>query len=128
MTNYSEEIERIFEEHDRRSRILREELVEIEQRSAERGREFVEQMNIEMRAFWEEHAEELEKAQAEAEERERCEVEARAEQERVVAEAREQREAIARSIAARKANGVVTPIDEDDDPESEYYRRKSWLV
>ncbi|MEV6337485.1 hypothetical protein AB0M12_22530 [Nocardia vinacea] len=128
MTNYSEEIERIFDEHDRRSRILREELVEIEQRSAERGREFVEQINIEMREFWEEHAEELEKAQAEAEERERREVEARAEQERLAAEAREQRDAIARSIAARRANDVVTPIDEDDDPESEYYRRKSWLV
>ncbi|WP_063039073.1 hypothetical protein [Nocardia pseudovaccinii] len=128
MTNYSEEIERIFEEHDRRSRMLREELVEIEQRSAERGRDFVEQMNEEMRTFWEERAEELEKAQAEADERERRETEARAEQERLAAEAREQREAIARSIAARKAHDVVTPIDEDDDPESEYYRRKSWLI
>lgn len=124
MTNYSEEIERIFEEHDRRSRILREELVEIEQRSAERGREFVAEMNIEMREFWAEHAEEL----AEAEERERREVEARAEQERLATEARKQRESIARSIAARRANDVVTPIDEDDDPESEYYRRKSWLI
>ncbi|MEV5837389.1 hypothetical protein [Nocardia sp. NPDC052112] len=128
MTNYSEEIERIFEEHDRQSRLLREELVEIEQRSAAQGREFVEQMNVEIRERWEEHAEELEKAQAEAEERERREVEARAEQERLAVEAREQREAIARSIAARKAKGVVTPIDEDDDPESEYFRRKSWLV
>ncbi|WP_041559851.1 hypothetical protein [Nocardia farcinica] len=50
------------------------------------------------------------------------------ERERMAAELRAQREAIARSIAARRATDVVTPIDEDDDPEGEYYRRESWLV
>ncbi|MGV9751856.1 hypothetical protein [Nocardia farcinica] len=49
------------------------------------------------------------------------------ERERMAAELRAQREAIARSIAARRATDVVTPID-DDDPEGEYYRRESWLV
>ncbi|VFA94221.1 Uncharacterised protein [Nocardia farcinica] len=50
------------------------------------------------------------------------------ERERMAAELRAQREASARSIAARRATDVVTPIDEDDDPEGEYYRRESWLV
>ncbi|WP_040792074.1 hypothetical protein [Nocardia paucivorans] len=43
-------------------------------------------------------------------------------------EIREQREAMARSAAARRANNVVTPIDDDGDEEAEYYRRSSWLV
>ncbi|MGW4736725.1 hypothetical protein [Nocardia xishanensis] len=103
-------------------------MIEINRRTADKSRELAEQSAAAMREFWEEHGEEIAKAQAEAEERERQEVEARAEQERLAAEAREQREAIARSIAARKSKGVVTPIDEDDDPESEYYRRKSWLI
>lgn len=122
--NYAEEIERIGEESRRRSRMLLEELEDIKQRSADADRELAEQSAIEMRQFWEEQAAELEKAEAEAEQA-RTEAE---ERERVETDAREQREAIARSIAARKAHDVVTPIDEDDDPESEYYRRKSWLV
>ncbi|MFD4442658.1 hypothetical protein ACFWPK_23085 [Nocardia sp. NPDC058519] len=65
-----------------------------------------------------------EREAAEAEERERLEAE---ERERQEAEAREQREAIARSIAARRANDRAAPMD-DDDPEGDYYRRKSWLV
>jgi predicted RNA-binding Zn ribbon-like protein len=117
MVNYAEEIERIGEESRRRSAILLQELEETRQHSAAVERELAERSAIEMREFWEEHAEEIAKAQAEVEEKERLE-----------AEAREQREAIARSIAARKAHGVVTPVDEDDDPEGEYYRRKSWLI
>ncbi|MEV2218697.1 hypothetical protein AB0E01_02320 [Nocardia vinacea] len=128
MVNYFEEAARLAEEHQRRMAILLDEIIEIRVDTAENGREFSSVAAIEMGSFWEEHAEELAKAEAEAEEKERLEVEARAEQERLAAEAREQRDAIARSIAARRANDVVTPIDEDDDPESEYYRRKSWLV
>lgn len=128
MVNYVEEAARLAEEHQRRMAILLDEIIEIQVDTAENGREFSSAAAIEMSRFWEEHAEELAKAEAEAAEQERLEVEARAEQERLAAEAREQRDAIARSIAARRANDVVTPIDEDDDPESEYYRRKSWLV
>lgn len=49
------------------------------------------------------------------------------EEERRVREAREHRAAIARSIAARRAANVVTPVDQDDE-ETEYYRRTSWLI
>lgn len=65
-----------------------------------------------------------EREAAEAEERERIEAEERERQETA---AREQREAIARSVAARRANDRAAPLD-DDDPEAEYYQRKSWLV
>ncbi|MGW1742172.1 hypothetical protein ACWCPQ_25595 [Nocardia sp. NPDC001965] len=37
-------------------------------------------------------------------------------------------EVIARSIAARRRNSVVAPIDDDGDDEADYYRRNSWLV
>jgi hypothetical protein len=124
MVNYADEIERIGEESRRRSAILLQELEETRQHSAVVERELAERSAIEMGEFWEEHAEEIAKAQAEAEQA-RLEAE---EKERLEAEAREQREAIARSIAARRARGVVTPVDEDDDPEGEYYRRKSWLI
>ncbi|MGW5570073.1 hypothetical protein ACWEVD_02635 [Nocardia thailandica] len=43
-------------------------------------------------------------------------------------ELREAREAIARSIAARRARQNFDPVDyEGYDQESEYYRRKNWL-
>ncbi|WP_431953642.1 hypothetical protein [Nocardia lijiangensis] len=128
MVNYAEEMDRIGDECRRISAAISEDLIEINKRTADKSRELAEQSAAAMREFWEEHREEIAKAQAEAEEKERQEVEARAEQERLAAEAREQREAIARSIAARRSKDVVTPIDEDDDPESEYYRRKSWLI
>ncbi|MBF6289196.1 hypothetical protein [Nocardia cyriacigeorgica] len=67
---------------------------------------------------------EIERAEAEHEEQLRAEAEERA---RLEEEAREQREAIARSMAARRANDAVAPIDEDDE-EAQYYQRKSWLV
>lgn len=67
----------------------------------------------------------IERVEAEREAQARLEAD---ERKRLETEAREQREAIARSIAARKSKDVVTPIDEDDDPEGEYYRRKSWLI
>ncbi|WP_227998599.1 hypothetical protein [Nocardia australiensis] len=128
MVNYAAEIERIAEEARRRSAILLEELDDVHRRTAERSHALAEQSATEMRQFWEEKAGELQKAAADAEETERREAEARAERERLEAEAREQRDAIVRSIAARKAHGYVTPVDEDDDPEGEYYRRKSWLI
>ncbi|MGV9820326.1 hypothetical protein [Nocardia xishanensis] len=104
--NYEIEIQSIVADNQRATRMLQEEYEEMRQRLTRNGAELVAAME-------------------EAEERIRVEVE---EQERLAAEEREQREAIARSIAARKSKGVVTPIDEDDDPESEYYRRKSWLI
>ncbi|MFI6775616.1 hypothetical protein [Nocardia sp. NPDC050412] len=126
--NYSDEMEQIVEEIRRRSTMLLDEFEEINRRTADKDRELAEQSAIEMGRFWEDHAEELAKAKAEAEEKERLEVEAQTERERLEADAREQREAIARSIAARKAHDVVTPIDEEGDEESEYYRRQSWLI
>ncbi|MEV6140238.1 hypothetical protein AB0L63_30200 [Nocardia sp. NPDC051990] len=126
--NYSDDMEQIVEEIRRRSTMLLDEFEEINRRTADKDRELAEQSAIGMRQFWEDHAEELAAAKAEAEEKERLEVEARAERERLAAEAREQREAIARSIAARKAHDVVAPIDDEGDEESEYYRRKSWLI
>ncbi|MET8775638.1 hypothetical protein ABZV58_11500 [Nocardia sp. NPDC004654] len=108
-----DDIEQIAEQYRREMQSTQDELDEWNRSIEERGRELVER--------WEREA-------VDVEEKEEADAEARAEQERLAAEAREQREAIARSIAARKAKDVVTPIDEDDDPESEYYRRKSWLI
>ncbi|MFC3964615.1 hypothetical protein [Nocardia jiangsuensis] len=42
-------------------------------------------------------------------------------------ELQERRDAIARSIAARRAQSVARPSDQDDE-EGEYYRRTSWLI
>ncbi|MFD0365882.1 hypothetical protein ACFQZZ_30965 [Nocardia sp. GCM10030253] len=126
--NYADEIERAGEEFRRRSAVALEDLEEAKQATAASYRAAVELALVEEHRYREEHAEELEAARAEFEEAERRAAETRQEEERLEAEAREQREAIARSIAARKANDVVTPVDEDDDPEGEYYRRKSWLI
>ncbi|WP_067646636.1 hypothetical protein [Nocardia harenae] len=49
------------------------------------------------------------------------------EQERRREELQERRDAIARSIAARRAQSVARPSDQDDE-EGEYYRRTSWLI
>ncbi len=114
MVDYAAEIDRIFEEHRRRSAILTQELEEIEQRTARTAYDLEARATADMRQFWDEHGEELEQARAEAEERERQE-----------AEQREQREAIARAAAARKAEQNAAPADDDDD---DYYRRESWLV
>ncbi|MFQ6393078.1 hypothetical protein ACLMAJ_06480 [Nocardia sp. KC 131] len=116
MVNYVEEARRLAEENQRRMSILLGEFQEVQEDTAKNGREFAAQAAAEMNQFWEEQAPATEQAEKEAEEKERLET-----------EAREQREAIARSIAARKAHGTVTPVD-DDDPEGEYYRRKSWLI
>ena len=128
MVNYAEAIEREFEECARRTGILRAELVEIDRSAAERLHALGERATEQLRQAIEENAEEIAREQAEAEERERREAEERAERERLETEAREHREAIARAAAARRAADVVTPIDEDDDPEGEYYRRQSWLI
>ncbi|WP_405167191.1 hypothetical protein OG203_20130 [Nocardia sp. NBC_01499] len=114
--SYAEEIERVAEECRRRSALLLDELEQINQRTADTSRELAEASATEMREFWSEHADELAKARAEAEERERLET-----------EAREQREAIARSIAARKANRDVLPVDQEDE-EAAFYQRETWLI
>lgn len=67
----------------------------------------------------------IEAAEAARAEREEAEV---AERERLEAETAEHREAIARSMAVRRAAGTVRPDDEYYDEEAEYYQRKSWLV
>lgn len=114
--SYSQEIESIFEEFRHRSAMLARELDEIEQHTDQVASELEAQAQAEMQQFWEEHAEEIEKARAEAEEKERREV-----------ELREQQDAIARAAAHRRANQNVRPVD-DEDEDDEYYRRKSWLV
>lgn len=120
--DYVAEIERLAAEHRRRSAVLLAELEDLHRRTAERGREFAERSAADLTRFLAERADDSAHAEVEtepeADERERQE-----------ALEREQREAVARSIAARKANDVVRPIDDDEvDPEGEYFRRKSWLV
>ncbi|NEW57954.1 hypothetical protein GV794_20175 [Nocardia cyriacigeorgica] len=126
--NYGEEIERVVEESRWRSAKLREEIADINQRTAEKSRALAERSAGEMRQFWDDHREEFHKAQEQADAEAEKERLAAEERERLEAEAREQRDAIARSMAARRSKDVVAPIDEDDDEESQYYQRKSWLV
>ena len=127
MVNYVEQARRLAEENQRRMSMVMDELQAIQEQTAKSGREFEERLAAEMSRFWEEQAEEAEKTQAEAEERERLETEQREQREALEIEAREQRQAIARSMAARKANDVVAPID-DEDEEAAFYQRKSWLI
>ncbi|MFI9506417.1 hypothetical protein [Nocardia sp. NPDC052566] len=94
----ADDIEAIMDANRRFISQLQMETEERRQRESEEGKELRE-------AFARAEAEAEAKAQAEA----------------------EAREAIARSIAARKANENVAPID-DEDEESAYYRRKSWLI
>lgn len=126
--DYAAEIARIGEQARRRSALLIDDIEETKHRSAARGREAVEASVAELQQYWDEHGEELleqeRKARAEAEQ---ARVAAE-EQEWLQGRVREQREAVARSVAARRAADVVTATDEDDDEEAAYYRRKSWLV
>lgn len=126
--NYAADIERAAAEARHRSAQLLSELADLHRRTETRGQRLAERSAAEMAQYWEDNAEAIERTLAEAEEREQREAAERAEQQRVDEEAREQREAIARSVANRRANDVVTPSDEDDDPEGAYYRRKSWLI
>ncbi|MFE9582198.1 hypothetical protein ACFYO1_37880 [Nocardia sp. NPDC006044] len=114
--SYAEEIERAAEECRRRSALLLDELEQINRRTADTSRELAEAAATGMREFLAAHADELAEARAEIEERERLET-----------EAREQREAIARSIAARKANRDVLPVDQEDE-EAAFYQRETWLI
>ncbi|WP_054815753.1 hypothetical protein [Nocardia arizonensis] len=126
--NYAAEIERVAAETRRRSALLRAELADIHRRTEETAHRLAEESAADMARFFEDRADDYAEAVAQAQAREREEAEARAERERLEEHSREQRAAIARSIAARRANDIVTPIDEDDDPEGAYYRRKSWLI
>lgn len=140
MVNYGDEIERAGDEARRRLARLREDMVEWNQRIAATSRGLAEQSAREMRQFWVEQERVLAQHQAkadqegkDAEERQLQEAEAlRLHEEEAQRlrdeESRPQHEDIARSVAARRANDVVTPIDDDGDEEAEYYRRKSWLV
>lgn len=128
MVDYGFEMEQLAEQCRRISAGISEELEEINRRAAARSQALVERTRADIDQFMDEHGEEFLKQLAESQEQERREAEERAERERREAEEREQREAVARAIAARKSKNVVTPIDEDDDPEGEYYRRQSWLV
>ncbi|MFI9406537.1 hypothetical protein [Nocardia sp. NPDC052316] len=114
--SYAEEIERVAEECRCRSAQLLDELDEVNRRTADTSRELAAKAAADLREFWTAHADELEKARAEVEERERLET-----------EAREQREAVARSIAARKANRDVLPVDQEDE-EAAFYQRETWLI
>ncbi|GAA5067520.1 hypothetical protein [Nocardia callitridis] len=125
--SYSADIESAIAECQRRSRLLLDEFEDIQRKTAATSQRLTEESIAAQREFLEEHREEIENAQAEAAEKERLEVEERERQDALAAEAREQREAIARSIAARKANDVVAPID-DEDEEAAFYQRKSWLI
>ncbi|PXX66515.1 hypothetical protein DFR70_103264 [Nocardia tenerifensis] len=114
--SYAEEIERAADECRRRSAQLLDELEQINRATAATSRELAETSAAGMREFHAAHADELAKARAELAERERLET-----------QAREQREAIARSIAARKANREVLPVDQEDE-EAAFYQRESWLI
>ncbi|WP_194817425.1 hypothetical protein [Nocardia sp. XZ_19_385] len=119
------ETEALVAEHLRRVASLEDELAEMNRRLSQdhNGAEI-------LAAIERVEAEEEERAREEAEERERLELEARSERERLAAEAREKLEAMTRSASARHAAGFVPPSDDDewDDPDSQYYRRDSWLV
>ncbi|MEV6273835.1 hypothetical protein [Nocardia sp. NPDC051832] len=111
--NYEYEIERTVEDYLRRVVQMQDEYDEMKkQMSWNNGVELV-------AAIDRVEAEREEQARREAQERERLE-----------AEAREQRAAIERAVAMRNAKGYVPPSDDDewDDPDSQYYRRDSWLV
>ncbi|WP_141717743.1 hypothetical protein [Nocardia altamirensis] len=114
--SYAEEIERAAEECRRRSALLLDELDDINRRTADTSRDLTEKSAAQLREYTAAHAGELAKARAAAEEQERLEAEARA-----------QREAIARSIATRRANRDVAPVDQEDE-EAAFYQRETWLI
>ncbi|MFC9892363.1 hypothetical protein ACFVMC_01600 [Nocardia sp. NPDC127579] len=128
--DYVRQMEYAFEDFRRRSRANLAELEEQQRETRDAYNRAVEQALADARRFREEHAEEIEAARAAEAERELLEVEARAEQERLEAEARDQRDSIARSALSRQTQGYEAPSDDDewDDPDSQYYRRDSWLV
>ncbi|MBF6167342.1 hypothetical protein IU486_21670 [Streptomyces gardneri] len=116
MVNYAEEARQLAAENQRRMSLLLDEIQAINEQTAATGREFADRLTADMDQFWATHAAELDKAAAEAEAQRRLED-----------EAREQREAVARSMAARRANQTVAPVDEEDE-EAKFYQRKSWLI
>ncbi|MET9027704.1 MULTISPECIES: hypothetical protein [Nocardia] len=116
MVDYAEEARQLAAENQRRMSLLLDEIQAINEQTAATGREIADRLTAEMDEFWVTHAADLDKAAAEAEERQRLQE-----------EAQEQRAAIARSMAARRANHTVTPVDEEDE-EAKFYQRKSWLI
>ncbi|MFR9752212.1 hypothetical protein ACL02S_14415 [Nocardia sp. 004] len=122
--NYAEEARRLAEENHRRMAILLAEIEEINERTTAAGREFAENLAAEMNRF--RMAQAAESAQDRTEEAGAARAEEAAERS-PAAETREHREAIARSMAVRKAGRTVTPIDEEDE-EAKFYQRESWLI
>ncbi|WP_216909490.1 hypothetical protein [Nocardia noduli] len=126
--DYAREIEYADEDFRRRSQSQLDELEHGKREIEAAYQGAIEQVLAEERQAREER--ELAEAAAETGGAAQAEAAARAERERLEAEAREQRESIARSAASRQAHGYVAPSDDDewDDPDSQYYRRESWLV
>ncbi|MGK8520517.1 hypothetical protein ACRS6B_02640 [Nocardia asteroides] len=116
MVNYAEEARQLAAENQRRMSLLLDEIRSINEQTAATGREFADRLTADMDQFWADQVAELDRAAAAAEEKQRRED-----------EVREQREAVARSLAARRANQTVTPVDEEDE-EAKFYQRKSWLI
>ncbi|MBF6465029.1 hypothetical protein IU427_07495 [Nocardia beijingensis] len=116
MVDYAEEARQLAAENQRRMSLLLDEIQAINEQTAATGRAFADRLTADMDEFWATHAENLDRAAAEAEE-----------QRRLQEEAQEQHAAIARSMAARRANRTVAPVDEEDE-EAAFYRRKSWLI
>ncbi|MGQ4618018.1 hypothetical protein [Nocardia sp. R7R-8] len=116
MVDYAEEARQLAAENQRRMSLLLGEIQAINEQTAATGREFTDRLTADMAEFWVAHAADLDQAAAVAEE-----------QQRLQDEAQEQRAAIARSMAARRANQTVTPVDEEDE-EAQFYQRKSWLI
>ncbi|MGV9724581.1 hypothetical protein [Nocardia beijingensis] len=116
MVDYAEEARQLAVENQRRMSLLLDEIQAINEQTAATGREFTDRLTADMDEFWTTHAADLDQAAAEAQE-----------QQRRRDEAEEQRAAIERSMAARRANQTVRPVDEEDE-EAEFYQRKSWLI
>ncbi|MBF6219820.1 hypothetical protein IU479_17075 [Nocardia abscessus] len=112
MVNYAEEARQLGAENQRRMSLLLDEIQAINEETAATGREFADRLVADMNEFWATHAGEPTEAEV---------------GQQLEDEAREQREAIARSMAARRANQTVTPVD-DEDEEAKFYQRKSWLI
>ncbi|WP_028479302.1 hypothetical protein [Nocardia sp. CNY236] len=116
MVNYGEEARRLSEENRRRMAMLLEEIHDVTEQTAAASREFADRLAADMDQLRAERAEQTAHSGVEVEEKQRPEAAAWA-----------RRAAIARSVAARKATDLVTPVDEQDE-ETEFYQRKSWLI
>ncbi|MFD3705101.1 hypothetical protein ACFWUP_18345 [Nocardia sp. NPDC058658] len=143
--DYAAEIEQIAAEARRRSALLMEEIDEINRQTAIRAEEFAIEAGNRLRELAEQDSE----AESEPEPEPTAQPSTREDwsQPPVRQQApppptlvepdpnwtpeqlrqAEIRAAVARARAARQAQSTVAPSDGDFDPESEYYRRSTWL-